>query len=204
MTIKVLLVGAAHIHTPGFIKRLQARSDIAVRCVWDHIRERAGRLSAELNARWLSDLRNLGQIRTSSAAIICSETNRHEALVTAGAAAGKHLFVEKPLGLASAGCLPDGGSDRAGGGAVPDRLFHAWKPNLPFRQKIRSRPAHLARSRASRMSNCHAGSLKGWFDTEWRWMARPVPGRLRRFWRPGYACAGYYAVDDGRGFTGDC
>ena len=24
-----------------------------------------------------------------------------------------------------------------------------------------------------RHSNCHAGSLKGWFDTDWRWMADP-------------------------------
>lgn len=25
-----------------------------------------------------------------------------------------------------------------------------------------------------RHSNCHAGSLKGWFDTDWRWMAEPA------------------------------
>jgi predicted dehydrogenase len=25
-----------------------------------------------------------------------------------------------------------------------------------------------------RMSNCHAGSLKGWFDTDYRWMANPA------------------------------
>src|SRR5437879_777652 len=24
-----------------------------------------------------------------------------------------------------------------------------------------------------RGSNCHSGSLEGWFDTEWRWMADP-------------------------------
>ncbi len=32
-----------------------------------------------------------------------------------------------------------------------------------------------------RMSNCHAGSLVGWFDTEWRWMADPVQAGVGAF-----------------------
>jgi predicted dehydrogenase len=32
-----------------------------------------------------------------------------------------------------------------------------------------------------RMSNCHAGSLKGWFDTEWRWMADPAQSGVGAF-----------------------
>ena len=50
------LGGAAHIHTPWFIKRLNARSDVQVKLVWDHDMERATRRSAELNAAPTSDL----------------------------------------------------------------------------------------------------------------------------------------------------
>ncbi len=34
--------------------------------------------------------------------VICSETNRHHDLVLAAAAAGKHVFAEKPMGIGSA------------------------------------------------------------------------------------------------------
>ena len=34
-----------------------------------------------------------------TAVVICSETNRHRDLVLAAAAAGKHIYAEKPLGI---------------------------------------------------------------------------------------------------------
>ena len=35
MTTQLAFAGVAHIHTPGFIKRIQARSDVQVKWVWD-------------------------------------------------------------------------------------------------------------------------------------------------------------------------
>src|SRR5436190_5490675 len=32
---------------------------------------------------------------------------------------------------------------------------------------------HFGKITRARGSNCHSGSLEGWFDTEWRWMADP-------------------------------
>src|SRR5947199_10487753 len=32
---------------------------------------------------------------------------------------------------------------------------------------------HFGKVTRVRGSNCHSGSLQGWFDTEWRWMADP-------------------------------
>ena len=37
------LIGAAHIHTPNFIKRILARDDVRVKSVWDHEAARAER-----------------------------------------------------------------------------------------------------------------------------------------------------------------
>ncbi len=45
---QLALIGCAHIHTPGFVKRLQARQDVRVTCVWDHDSERAARWAKEL------------------------------------------------------------------------------------------------------------------------------------------------------------
>ena len=99
---QVALVGCAHIHTPGFIKRLQARDDVTVAAVWDHDAARAQQRAAELGAPVVTDLAAVWDNPAISAVIICSETDRHLPLVLAAAHAGKHLFVEKPLGLGAA------------------------------------------------------------------------------------------------------
>ena len=39
--IRIGLVGAAHIHTPGFIKRMNEREGVEVKSVWDHDAARA-------------------------------------------------------------------------------------------------------------------------------------------------------------------
>ena len=111
MTVQIALVGAGHIHTPGFVKRLQARSDVAVQWVWDHDPERAARNAAELKAQIAQNPEVIWADPEIQAVVICSETDRHEALVTAGAQAGKHLFVEKPLGLGAKDAYPDGRCD---------------------------------------------------------------------------------------------
>ena len=96
------LVGGAHIHTPGFVKRLQARSDVRVRKVWDHEPARAQHWATELGAETAASADAIWGDAEIAAVIICSETDRHESLTKAAAQAGKHMFVEKPLGLGGA------------------------------------------------------------------------------------------------------
>ncbi|MFO7632056.1 MAG: Gfo/Idh/MocA family oxidoreductase, partial [Caldilinea sp.] len=100
--LNLALIGAAHIHTPGFIKRILARDDVRVSSVWDHDAARAERRAAELGATVVSDPASIWDDASVKAVLICSETDRHEPLVMEAAAAGKHLFVEKPLGMGRA------------------------------------------------------------------------------------------------------
>ncbi|MCX6039611.1 MAG: gfo/Idh/MocA family oxidoreductase, partial [Caldilinea sp.] len=55
MAVNLGLVGAAHIHTPNFIKRILARSDVRVSHLWDHDAARAQRRAAELGAQPVGD-----------------------------------------------------------------------------------------------------------------------------------------------------
>ena len=99
--INVALVGCAHIHTPGFAKRMNEDERINVKSVWDHKSDLAQKYASELNA----DINELEEIWTDAdidAVVICSETDRHQPLVEAAALAKKHMFVEKPLGMAAA------------------------------------------------------------------------------------------------------
>ena len=96
---KLALVGASHVHTPGFVRKLKERSDIQVKYVWDRIPAVAERQAAELMADAVPETSKIWSDADVSAVVICSETNLHKELVLQAAAAKKHLFVEKPLGI---------------------------------------------------------------------------------------------------------
>jgi predicted dehydrogenase len=105
--------------------------------------------------------------------IICSETNWHEQLVLAAAAHKKHLFVEKPLGMGATDAYRMADAIEQAGVRFQTGYFMRSQPvNRFLRDQIRA--GNLGKVTRVRMSNCHAGSLKGWFDTDYRWMADPA------------------------------
>lgn len=166
----VALVGCAHIHTPGFVKRLQARTDVTVTKVWDHEFARADQWATETNAQTVNDLSLIWSDGDIDGVIICSETNRHQPLVEAAAAAKKHMFVEKPLGIGAADSLAMAAAIEDAGVLFQTGYFQRGNPiHLFIREQIQA--GHFGKITRARHSNCHAGSLGGWFDTDWRWMA---------------------------------
>jgi len=168
--IQVAFVGCAHIHTPGFVKRLQARTDVGVKYVWDHEPKRAQQQAEALSSQAVSQVETIWSDADVAGAIICSETNRHEALVVPGAAARKHLFVEKPLGMGAEDAYRMADSIEQAGVLFQTGYFARGDPIHGFlREQIRL--GHLGKITRVRHTNCHSGSLRGFFDSEWRWMA---------------------------------
>jgi predicted dehydrogenase len=167
---KLALVGCAHIHTPGFVKRLQARNDVTVTTLWDHEHARAEKWANETGAQKVNDIRAIWSDDQIDGVIICSETDRHQPLVEAAAAANKHMFVEKPLGIGPADALAMAEAIEAAGLLFQTGYFQRGNPiHLFLREQIQA--GHFGKITRVRHSNCHAGSLGGWFDTDWRWMA---------------------------------
>ncbi len=173
-TTTLALVGCAHIHTPGFVRLLaRERKDVKVKYVWDHDAARAEKRSKELpGSKAVSDVKEVWSDPEVVAVVICSETNRHRDLIFAAAEARKHMFAEKPLGITAAEST-----------AMADAIE---KAHLLFTTGyfMRTQPPHIflkdeiakgtfGKITRARGSNCHSGSLGGWFDTEWRWMADP-------------------------------
>lgn len=170
---QLALVGCAHIHTPGFIERLNKRPDLQVKTVWDHDAPRAEKRARELNAQVTSDLSSIWSDEAIDAVIICSETNRHEELVLPAAAAKKHIFAEKPLGIGAADAYRMAHAIDEAGVHFHTGYFMRGKPiNLFVREQIQN--GNLGKVTRIRHTTCHSGSLGGWFDSEWRWMADPT------------------------------
>ncbi len=169
---QLAVVGCAHIHTPGFIKRLNNRSDVKVKYTWDHNKARAEKSAEALKAKAIDDLDQIWNDSEIEAVVICSETNRHEPLVLAAANAKKHLFVEKPLGLGAADAYKMAQAIDQAGVFFQTGYFMRGEPiHLFLRSQIRE--GNFGKITRIRHTNCHAGSLNGLFDNEWRWMADP-------------------------------
>jgi predicted dehydrogenase len=170
MTTHLALVGGAHIHTPGFIDRLNKRTDVAVKYVWDHDPARSQKRAEALQAQSTPELDIIWNDASIKGVIVCSETNRHGPLVLAAAAAGKHLFVEKPLGMGAADAYPMADAIQKAGVLFQTGYFMRGSPALRF-LKSQIEAGKFGLITRYRHTNCHSGSLGGWFDTEWRWMA---------------------------------
>lgn len=165
----VALIGCAHIHTPGFVKRLQNRADVQVAYVWDHEVARATRWADALGAKVIDDPTVAYGDATIDGVIICSETNRHEELVMPAAAAHKHLFVEKPLGIGADDAQRMAQAIEAAGILFQTGYFQRGNPaHLFIKQQVEQ--GTFGKITRLRHSNCHNGSLGDWFTPEWLWM----------------------------------
>jgi predicted dehydrogenase len=173
------LVGCAHIHTPGFVSLLNKRTDVRVKYVWDPNPAIAAKRAPHLEAAVPKDVKEIWDDPAIKGVVICSETYRHPALVASAAQAGKHMFVEKPLGFT-------GKESRAMAEAIEKaRLLFTtgyFMRTMPEHLFLKDLVAKGAFGKITRVGgwNCHSGSLGGWFDDKpndpansWRWMADP-------------------------------
>ena len=169
----VALLGWAHIHTPGFARMLKAHQDIAVTGVYDHDRERAAKAAAEFGVPiFESPEAALADSRTD-AVVIASETDRHGDLVFAAAAAGKAMFVEKPLGFSADSALQMADAVEKAGVIFQTGYFSRGRGIFRFLRDELQAGAFGTVTRV-RFANCHNGLYRGFFDQEWRWMADPA------------------------------
>jgi len=197
--LTIALVGCAHIHTPGFVAQLTKHADAGkarVKYVWDPNPARAEKSAADLNSRTdsggiITELPSSARAKTVTAVnkifadpevdmvLITSETNLHKSLVLKAAAAKKHLFVEKPLGLGARDALAMAQAVAQAGVKFQTGYAMRSDPKFLF---LRDQIAQGSFGKITRVrsSTCHSGSLGAWFDEkpqdpahDWRWMADP-------------------------------
>jgi predicted dehydrogenase len=170
--VGVALVGGAHIHTPQYVSALKARDTVKVKYAWDHDADRAQQRAKELDCKAVADVRQVWDDPEIAAVVICSETNRHHDLVLAGAHAKKHMFVEKPLGITAKESFAMAAAiEKANLLFTTGYFMRTAREHLFLKEQIAK--GSFGKITRARGSNCHSGSLGGWFDGEYRWMADP-------------------------------
>lgn len=170
--LSLALAGGAHIHTPGFVALMKKRPDAKVKWVWDHDAARAEKLAKDLDAQKVEELGKIWADPEVAAVVIFSETNRHHELVLAAAKAGKHMFVEKPLGITAKESLAMAEAmEKANLLFTTGYFMRTDAKHIFLKQEIAK--GNFGTITRVRGSNCHSGALEGWFDGEYRWMTDP-------------------------------
>ncbi|MDR3710112.1 MAG: Gfo/Idh/MocA family oxidoreductase [Capsulimonadaceae bacterium] len=172
-SIKTAFLGVAHIHTPGFVdqlKTLAEAGDVSVKSVWDPDAARAAATAEKVGAGTSSSVASILADPEITAVIVCSETALHKDIVLAAAAAGKNLFVEKPIGIGKADA--DAMADAIEKAGVVFQTGYMQR-GQPLNQFIKKEVAagHLGKLTRARYSNCHGGASLGWFD-QWKWFTQ--------------------------------
>ena len=170
--ITVAFAGVAHIHTPHYLELVKKHLGVTVKYVWDHDADRAALRAKQVDAVVPPDLTAIWSDPEISAVIILSETNRHHDLVLAAAAAGKNIFAEKPMGITGRESRAMADAIEKAGVLFTTGYFMRTDPKHLF-LKAEIEQGHFGTITRVRGSNCHNGSLGGWFDKDWRWMADP-------------------------------
>jgi predicted dehydrogenase len=170
--VTLAMVGCAHIHAPNYAKILKGRPDVKVKYVWDHDAARAQKFADAFGCPVATDLKTIWSDSEIKAVVICSETDRHKDLILAAAAAGKHMFAEKPLGFTSADSNAMAAAIEKAKLIFTTGYFMRTDPAILF-LKDQVDKGMFGKITRVRGSNCHNGSLGRWFDTDYRWMADP-------------------------------
>jgi predicted dehydrogenase len=170
-------LGCGHIHTPGFINMLKPRKDVRVTKVWDHHAARGTQRAGELNAAFVGEVADILSDSSIAGVVVASETDLHDGLVAKVAAAKKHLFVEKPLGMRADDAYRMASAIERAGVLFQTGYFMRGISNVRAIKKLVDEKWFGTITRV-RASNCHSGALGGWFDSkpndpasDWRWMA---------------------------------
>jgi predicted dehydrogenase len=187
--VTLAVLGAAHMHTPMFLQILKTREDVRIAWVWDHDAARAAKRAAECGAKTAKTAAEVLGDPTVAGIVILSETRLHAELAIGAAQAGKHVFVEKPLGVGAKDAAEIAAAiEKAGVRFTSGYHLRTIAKNLFIKENIAK--GHFGRIVRAHCSFCNDCVLQGEFDNEWKWTVDPQWGAVGAF-----ADIGTHALD---------
>ncbi len=167
--VTTAIVGTAHIHTPGFVSMIQERDDVRVKAVYDDNLERGQATADTLGATFTTELDTILRDAEITSVVVCTETSRHADLVEQCAAAGKDLFVEKPLATTVEDAARIRAAVEKAGVEFQTGFFMRSSGAIQF-AKAEVAAGHLGKITRMRHTNCHDAAIGGWFHPDWEWI----------------------------------
>lgn len=166
--VTLAVLGAAHIHVPMFLQMLQMREDVRVAYVWDHDAARAEKYAAECGAKTAKAIAEVLDDAAVAGVLVLSETSRHAELAIPAAAAGKHVFVEKPLAASAQDAAAIAAAIEKAG-VLFNTGYHLRSASRNVLVKEQIALGNLGQIVRAQASYCNDCALHGDFDNQWKW-----------------------------------
>jgi predicted dehydrogenase len=97
--IRLAILGFWHVHATDYAAEAVAHPETEIVAAWDDDAARGAARAGELGAAFHADLGEVLARSDVDGVIVTCKTTGHHAVITAAAAAGKHVFTEKVLAL---------------------------------------------------------------------------------------------------------
>ena len=170
---KFALLGASHIHTPGFAEKMEARSDVEVVAVWDPDPAIAQKYAHKFQCRAISEVSSVLNVPDLAAVVVLSQTIHHQSLVLQIAEAKKHCFVEKPMAMGLADAKKMKEALEAAGVLFHTGYFKRYQPAHRFLKQLMTESKFGKVSRI-RLDFGTTAIFNDIFHSDWLWMTDPA------------------------------
>jgi 1,5-anhydro-D-fructose reductase (1,5-anhydro-D-mannitol-forming) len=177
MPLRLAILSYWHVHATDYERQASKSPDVEIAAVWDEDAERGRARAAALGVPFHPDLGGLLAREDVDAVVVTCPTTAHREVITAAAAAGKHVFTEKVLAPAAAECAEIvAAAEKAGVAlmlALP-RLYDGY--TAAIREVLAE--GTLGRITLVRVRLAHGGSIAGWLPEHFYDPAATAGGAL--------------------------
>ena len=164
--LNIGLVSTWHVHTPGYVRELQASGKVHIAALWDENPEKGRERAAEWKTDFESDYDKF-LARTDFTAVICnSPTTMHPLLLSKAAAAKKDIFTEKLLAVSTAEAEKLAEDIRKAGVIFTISLPLRANPAILYVKQLVD-TGSLGRVTGARFRRSHSGVSDKWLPDYW-------------------------------------
>lgn len=172
--MRIAILSFWHVHARDYARQATDHPDVEITAVWDEDATRGRDWADKLGVDFHTDLAELLARQDVDAVVVTCPTTAHRDVITAAAAAGKHVFTEKVLAPTPAECAEITG-------AAENVVLMLALPRLydGYTTAIRSVLADLGRLTVVRVRLAHGGSVgEGWLPEHFYDPAAAAGGAL--------------------------
>jgi predicted dehydrogenase len=177
MPLRLAILSFWHVHAADYARRAAQNPDTEVVAVWDEDAGRGRERAAEYGAAFHPDLGGLLARDDVDAVVVTCPTTAHREVITAAAAAGKHVFTEKVLAPTEAECAQIVAAAEKTGIVLMLALPRLYEGYTTAVRRVLAEGA-LGQLTAVRVRLAHGGSIAGWLPEHFYDPAATAGGAL--------------------------
>jgi 1,5-anhydro-D-fructose reductase (1,5-anhydro-D-mannitol-forming) len=166
--LKVAMLSMAHVHADGYAESVREHPEAELACIWD---DDAGRRKQAAERFGVPVHEDLGAaLAAVEAVVVNAPTSQHPQVIGAALKAGKHVFTEKALTVATRDADEIVRLVRSSGVQFMISLPSRTRPEILFMKQVLDKGL-LGRVTLMRARVAHCASLERWFHDGSAWFA---------------------------------